>query len=146
MKSRAGTHTDFSCIAQVFFLYGLYQISVHTGAYAVSPSVDLSPTTFTRLQTHAVPLIDTIENVINRLLDAYEAKSGTPIAPADGDNDITARQFNPNTPPSLTHAKVLAIEFGGKPLARGDATGTACSTRRFAKPAPKPNRPRNSRS
>jgi hypothetical protein len=87
----------------------------------MSPSVDLSPTTFTRLQTHAVPLVDTIESVINRLLDAYEAKSGTPLTPTDSDDGSTARQFNPNTPCSLTHAKVLAIEFGGKPLARGDA-------------------------
>ena len=32
-----------------------------------------------------------------------------------------ARQFNPNTPPNLTHTKVLAIEFNGKPLERGEA-------------------------
>ena len=86
----------------------------------MSPSVDLSPTTFSRLQTHAVPLVDTIESVITRLLDAYEAKSGTPIAPTDSDGDSTARQFNPNTPPNLRHTKALAIEFGGKPLARGE--------------------------
>jgi hypothetical protein len=88
----------------------------------VSPPVDLSPATFTRLQAHAVPLVDTIESVINRLLDAYETKSGTPVAPADSDDGtITARQFNPNTPPDLRHTKVLAIEFDGRPLARGEA-------------------------
>jgi hypothetical protein len=87
----------------------------------VSPSVDLSPATFSRLQNHAVPLVDTIESVINRLLDAFETKSGTP-APSDGaDGSPTARQFNPNTPPDLRHTKVLAIEFDGKPLARSDA-------------------------
>jgi hypothetical protein len=85
----------------------------------VSPSVDLTPTTFTRLQAHAVPLVDTIESVINRLLDAYETKDGTPV-PATHDGEASnLRQFNPNTPPDLTHTKVLAIEFGGKPLARG---------------------------
>ena len=88
----------------------------------MSPSVDLSPVTFTRLQAHAVPLVDTIESVINRLLDAYETKSGTPVAPAaDGGEASTVRQFNPNTPPNLRHTKVLAIEFGGKPLPRGEA-------------------------
>lgn len=88
----------------------------------MSPSVDLSPATFSRLQTHAVPLVDTIESVITRLLDAYEAKSGIPTAsPDNAGANTTARQFNPNTPPDLTHTKVLAIEFDGKPLARGEA-------------------------
>ena len=31
------------------------------------------------------------------------------------------RQFNPLSPPSLTHTKVLAIEFCGQPLERGHA-------------------------
>lgn len=87
----------------------------------MSPSVDLSPTTFTRLQAHAVPLVDTIESVINRLLDAYEAKGGTPVPPAESGEANIVRQFNPNTPPDLTHTKVLAIEFAGKPLQRGEA-------------------------
>ena len=86
----------------------------------MSPSVELTPATFTRLQAHAVPLVDTIESVINRLLDAFEMKDGTP-APAAGSSDgNSVRQFNPNTPPDLTHTKTLAIEFGGKPLGRGD--------------------------
>lgn len=87
----------------------------------MSPSVDLSPATFTRLQAHAVPLVDTIETVINRLLDAYETKSGTPAPIGDSGAEVIAtRQFNPNTPPDLTHTKVLAIEFDGKPLPRGE--------------------------
>jgi len=86
----------------------------------MSPSVDLSPTTFTRLQAHAVPLVDTIESVINRLLDAFETKSGAPVATSGSAAPSATRQFNPNTPPDLTHTKVLAIEFAGKPLARGE--------------------------
>lgn len=90
------------------------------------PSVDLSPATFTRLQTHAVPLVDTIESVINRLLDAYETKAGetnatTPMPAGCGPEPGHPRQFNPNTAPDLTHTKVLAIEFAGKPLERGEA-------------------------
>lgn len=87
----------------------------------MSPSVDLSPATFSRLQTHAVPLVDTLESVINRLLDAYEVKSGTPVPSAASGEAGAVRQFNPNTPPSLTHTKVLAVEFNGKPLERGEA-------------------------
>jgi hypothetical protein len=86
----------------------------------MSPSVDLSPATFTRLQAHAVPLVDTIESVINRLLDAFETKSGAPVGTGGSAEPSAARQFNPNTPPDLTHTKVLAIEFAGKPLARGE--------------------------
>jgi hypothetical protein len=83
--------------------------------------VELTPTTFTRLQAHAVPLVDTIDTVINRLLDAYEGKSGTPIPAARSGDGDSIRQFNPNTPPDLTHTKVLEIEFDGKPLERGEA-------------------------
>ena len=85
----------------------------------MSPPVDLNPTTFTRLQAHAVPLVDTIESVINRLLDAYETKGGAPVPTSDDGEASNLRQFNPNTPPDLTHTKVLAIEFDGKrrPLA-----------------------------
>jgi hypothetical protein len=79
------------------------------------PSVELSPQTFARLQALAVPLVDNIETVIGRLLETYEAR--VPAAAAEA-----ARQFNPLSPPSLTHTKVLAIEFCGKPLERGDAT------------------------
>lgn len=86
----------------------------------MSPAVELSPATFSRLQNHAVPLVDTIESVINRLLDAFETKSGTPTADS-ADGTPAARQFNPNTPPDLRHTKVLSIEFDGKPLPRGEA-------------------------
>ena len=46
-----------------------------------------------------MPLVDTIESVTNRLLDAYETKDGTPV-PATDDGEVgNLRQFNPNTPP-----------------------------------------------
>lgn len=87
----------------------------------MAPTIDLSPATFTRLQAHAVPLIDTIESVINRLLDAYETNGGTLAGSGGSDHvDPAVRRFNPNTPPDLTHTKVMAIEFGGKPLSRSE--------------------------
>ncbi len=83
----------------------------------MTPSVEISPQTFTRLQAHAIPLVDNIESVINRFIDYYEAKSGTPVVESSGDAESSnTRQFSPFNPPDLTHTKVLAVEFNGKPL------------------------------
>jgi hypothetical protein len=80
----------------------------------VSPMIELSIPTFTRLQSHAVPLVDTIESVINRLLDAADAKANWP---GDGQS---VRTFNPDAPPDLTHAKILGVSFNGAKLGRGE--------------------------
>lgn len=80
----------------------------------MSPSVELSATTFTRLQAHAVPLVDNIESVINRLIDLYESRDGAPAPAAAAGDFENVRQFNPSAPPGLTHTKVLAIEFRGR--------------------------------
>jgi hypothetical protein len=84
----------------------------------MSPTVELSPNTFSRLQGLAVPLVDTIESVINRVIDAYESNAMTPAANGAGDQQI--RAFNPNTPPDLTHTKILGVTFSGKDLGRGE--------------------------
>jgi hypothetical protein len=85
----------------------------------VVPSVELSPQTFARLQAHAVPLVDNIETVISRLIDFYEARDGVPASTGDAASEV--RRFNPLSPPALTHTKVLAIEFCGRPLQHGQA-------------------------
>jgi hypothetical protein len=85
----------------------------------MSPSVELSDRTFTRLQAHAVPLVDNIETVIGRLIDFYEAREGGPAPPGTG--GPKARDFNPLSPPPLTHTKVLAIEFCGRPIEHSQA-------------------------
>lgn len=82
------------------------------------PSVELSLPVFARLQTHAVPLVDTIETVIVRLIDAYEQQGKSSLS-GDSGNGQGVRVFNPNTPPNLTHAKILGVTFCGKPLGRG---------------------------
>lgn len=72
----------------------------------------LSAATIERLQKHAKPFVDTVDTVINRLLDAYER-----LAPAlDDDSDVVTdgniRDFSNQTPaPNLTHTKVLSVEF-----------------------------------
>lgn len=85
------------------------------------PSVELSPQTFSRLQAHAVPLVDTIETVISRLVDFYESRDGAPVAASTSGAASKLRQFNPVSPPSLTFTKVLAVEFCGIPLEHGQA-------------------------
>lgn len=74
--------------------------------------VSLSAATFTRLQALAVPLVDTIETVINRALDALEATSAEPAkAPNMG-----AELFNPAGPPSLSYTTVKSAMLEGKRL------------------------------
>ena len=53
-------------------------------------------------------------------IDFYEARDGTPV-PASTADAASVRQFNPLSPPSLTHTKVLAVEFCGRPLERRQA-------------------------
>ena len=71
--------------------------------------VSISRETFARLQAHAVPLVDSIETVINKALDALDAKgaSGKPLGPA-------VRAFNPDSPPSLSFTTVRSVVFEGK--------------------------------
>lgn len=84
----------------------------------MAPSVELSSSVFARLQTHAVPLVDTIETVIVRLIDAFE-QPGKSSPPGDRGDGQVVRVFNPNTPPNLTHAKILGVTFSGKSLGHG---------------------------
>jgi hypothetical protein len=81
---------------------------------------DIPPPTFSRLQRHAEPLIDTIDTVINRVLDFYEAHHGTGVTPeVSPPPEITAKTFNAMSPPDLTHTKVLSAKFNGTTLAKG---------------------------
>jgi hypothetical protein len=90
----------------------------------VVPSIELSSQTFARLQALAVPLVDNPETVINRLIDFFEGREGAP-SPVSGDRGggggDKIRQFSPVSPPHLTHTKVLAVEFCGKPLEHREA-------------------------
>lgn len=81
----------------------------------MAPLIELSPHTFTRLQAHAIPLVDTIESVISRLLDAADNKGG----PDDETAGQAVRTFNADAPPDLTHAKILGVSFDGEKLGRG---------------------------
>ena len=73
----------------------------------MSPTVELSQQTFARLQKYAVPLVDNIESVINRLADAYDAQGGAPAPGAQ----VAVQLFNPASPPDLTHSRIMSVRF-----------------------------------
>jgi hypothetical protein len=90
--------------------------------------IELTAETFTRLQKHAVPLVDTFETLVNRILDVYEKNNGPgKDEESDSDSDFTTfvgdvKDFSWGSPPDLTHTKVLAAEFCKVRLSRADAT------------------------
>ena len=91
----------------------------------MSPTVELTPETFARLQGLAVPFVDNHpESVIKRVLDFFEkhqpsngSAASAPVTDVLGD----IRKFSPVAPPDLTHTKVISISFCGKPWDRSKA-------------------------
>ncbi len=106
----------------------------------MSDPLQISSTTITRLQKHAKPFVDTVDSVINRILDHYENSSGQS---SDDGGDVFAigsiQDFDPASPPDLTHTKVLSVEFDKRGFPRSDTTWNAllneaiCLAKRSAK-------------
>lgn len=80
------------------------------------PPVDLSTRTITRLQKHAIPLIDTFDSVIAKLLDSYEAKGQRAGERGEGIQP-RIQVFDPAAPPNLAHTTLRSIKFSGQVLA-----------------------------
>lgn len=78
----------------------------------MSPTISISQGTFERLQKHAIPLVDNIEAVINRLIDHKEG-----VNPAEhfGVDDDRLR-FEAGTPPNVTHTTVVSASINGRSL------------------------------
>jgi hypothetical protein len=78
----------------------------------MSNPYELKPTTIARAAKYAKPFVDTLDDVINRALDAYEGARDS-----HGENSIEVnlgiKDFDPATPPNLTHTRVLSITFNG---------------------------------
>ena len=73
------------------------------------PDLTIEKTTFERLQRHAQPLVDTVDAVVNRALDALETDAWT--QPDEGSLAVV-RAVDPDRLPDLTHTKVLAARLG----------------------------------
>jgi hypothetical protein len=79
----------------------------------VAPSIDISASTFERVQKHAIPLVDSFDTVLNRLLDIVEAAN---TAANENRDEAGPRKFDAARPPNLTHTKVVSAKFGGANL------------------------------
>lgn len=105
------------------------------------PQIPVEQATFERLQSHAKPLVDTPDSVVNRALDALEGLAlepddcpadtkrefadavmypgrlpdlKHPSAAADGSSEVWV--VDPNRLPDLKHTKVLAASIGERPV------------------------------
>jgi hypothetical protein len=78
------------------------------------PTAELSEQLFARLQKHAVPLVDTLESVIARGLDALEVGRADTV-PASGPT-----AFDPENPPNLHHTTPKRVRLNGKLLPQGE--------------------------
>ncbi len=81
------------------------------------PEVMIQDSTFERLQRHAKPLVDTIDSVVNRALDALEEVAGEP-APGGRRAAEAERRIDLRMLPRLTHTKVLDASIGGQAVAK----------------------------
>lgn len=79
------------------------------------PEVTIEQATFERLQRHARPLIDSVDVVVGRALDALEGQK-TPLS-----NEMAQavdHDLDPDRLPDLTHTKLLAARLAGEEVAK----------------------------
>jgi hypothetical protein len=81
------------------------------------PQVTISDETFARLQRQARPLVDTIDTVMTRALDALDILPGSLEIDTIGAGE---RRVDPRALPSLTHTKILGASLGGAPIAKAN--------------------------
>jgi hypothetical protein len=102
-------------------------MSAMRGVQDMPHTIELTAETFARLQKHAIPLVDTFESLVNRILDIYE-KNGGPEKDDElgSDGDLAPvgeiKDFKWASPPDLTHTKVLAAEFCKVRLSKTDVS------------------------
>ena len=80
--------------------------------------IEVNDDTFARLQKSAVPFVDSPETVINKAMDVYERDLSVRAngGPKPARSAIEPKQFSANSPPNLTHTKVLSVKLNGKQL------------------------------
>jgi hypothetical protein len=77
---------------------------------------EINPSNFQRIQRVAIPLVDTLDTALARILDFYEnhapQRAGTSMpAITIRAADPVERTLDPFSPPDLTHTKVTAAVF-----------------------------------
>ena len=85
---------------------------IHFGANFMV-QIELPPNVFNRLQKLAIPLVDTLDSVLTRVLDAYEQNGHAPKAAAPSAGTSVQNTYSPASLPSLSHTKVLAAGLNG---------------------------------
>lgn len=81
--------------------------------------VEISDSTFRRLQAIARPLIDTPSSVIDALVEHYETtKPNGSVGTTSKGAPASRRSFDPGNPPPLTHTKLLSASFGSVEIDR----------------------------
>jgi hypothetical protein len=101
------------------------------------PKIEISDATFARLQGLAVPLVDSNDSVIAKLLDDREngRLSHPNGAQKPARSAIEPREFTAASPPGLTHAKMLSGSVNGNPIKDVTWNGFLVETIRQAKTA-----------
>lgn len=80
--------------------------------------IQITETTFARLQNHAQPLIDTPDSLINRALDALDRIGDAPNSSGQPESATGERTVDPLALPDLKHTKVLNAAIDGAVIAR----------------------------
>ncbi|HEV7602974.1 MAG TPA: hypothetical protein VGO49_22290 [Bradyrhizobium sp.] len=81
----------------------------------MNPQVNLEASTIERMKAYAEPLVDTLDTVILRGLDAIDMLSAKAKSPN------AERVFNPASPPNLSYTTVKSIVWKGKRLPPAEA-------------------------
>jgi hypothetical protein len=69
-------------------------------------TLEIPPHLFERLQKLAIPLVDTLATVVERLADHYEATASTPPSGISANSLNGFKKFDPVKPPDLLHTRV----------------------------------------
>lgn len=77
------------------------------------PDVTVEQSTFERLQQHATPLVDTVDSVIVRALDALDQKGVSNVSSRAPISEVLT--LGPNDPlPDVKHTRMLAASIDGQ--------------------------------
>src|SRR5262245_11122136 len=78
--------------------------------------VTISNSNFSRLQSHATPLVDDLDSVLAKILDVYEKTMGSkPVAatPVGEDEDLSVKIYPSENPPLLTYTSLNNVLISG---------------------------------